>query len=810
MTDPQRVETLFFAALEREPAAREAFLAGACGEDADLRREVESLLAADARSPGFLAPTPAASETVPDPDAGRLVGPWRLLRAIGAGGMGRVYQGERADRAFTKQVAVKLLHAGLDTEDILRRFRHERQVLAALEHPGIARLIDGGAAADGAPYLVMEFVDGIPIDRFADERGLTIAERLALFGRVCEAVQYAHSQLVIHRDLKPSNILVTPTGEVKLLDFGIAKVLAGAEGDGTITLADTRAMTPRYASPEQIQGEATSTATDIYSLGVVLYELLTASSPFGSEERSRSTSERTLASPQRPSAAAALGDSVVAAREGGPRRLARRLAGDLDNIVLMAIRREPERRYGSVEQLADDLRRHLERFPVRARPDTFAYRLRSFGRRHALGIAAAASLLGLLLAFSVLLAVQLRQTRAARDRAHQEAAVARQTADFLEGLFRVSNPSEARGRTITAREILDRGAQRIEADLAEQPQVQGRLLRTIGSVYANLGLHADARPRLERAVALLASPPAADPLELAAALDALANLLRMEGDTRGALARAEEALGLRERALGAEQLSIAASLNNVAILRTRIGDFEGARTLLTRAVAIRERVEGPEDPDLAVPLYTLANIEFARADYAAARPLYARTLRIWTATLGEDHPRVAAALASLAQIASEEGRHAEAESLQLRVLDITISVYGPEHDETGAALANLALGRKNAGDLAGAHEPAARAVAVLERALGPDHEKVAAALLTLGGLEAASGEPARAEQRYRRAIAILAPAASPADAAFAAALREQADLLRVLGRSGEADAAEARLRALAVAPPGEAESPPRP
>jgi serine/threonine-protein kinase len=797
MTDPVRVEALFFAVLEREPGERETFLAAACGEDLDLRRDVESLLAADARSSSFLAPPPAASESAPDPDAGRIVGPWRLLRPIGAGGMGRVYLGERADGAFTKQVAVKLLHAGLDTEDILRRFRHERQVLAALEHPGIARLIDGGAAADGTPYLVMEFVDGTPIDRYADERGLTIDERLALYLRVCAAVQYAHRQLIVHCDLKPSNILVTPEGEVKLLDFGIAKMLAGTEGDGAVTTSAIPAMTPSYASPEQIRREATSTATDVYSLGIVLYELLTGTSPYGEGARSRSAVERALAQtqPQRPSAVAELGATALAAREGGARRLARRLAGDLDNIVLMALRKEPERRYSSVEQLADDIRRHRERFPVRARPDTFAYRLRSFARRHTLGIAAAVGLLGLLLAFSALLAVQLRQTRAARDRAHHEAVVAQQTANFLEGLFRVSHPNEARGRTITAREILDRGAQRIEADLAGQPLVQARLLRTIGNVYANLGLHDEALPRLERAIALLAATPGTEPLDLAAALDALANLLRMTGDTRGALARAEEALALRERALGTEQLAIAASLNNVAILRTHIGDLEGARTLLARAVAIRERSEGPNDPELAVPLYTLANIEFARGDYAAARPLYARTLDIWSATLGEDHPRVAAAIASLAQIASEEGRHAEAESLHLRALDITIAVFGPEHDETGVALANLALGRKNAGDLVGAREPALRAIAVLEQALGPEHEKVAAALLTLGALDAAGGAPDRAEPSYRRALAILTPAAAPGDAAIAAALREHADLLRVLGRSDEATAAEDRLRA---------------
>lgn len=833
-----RIEQVFARAVLLPLAERAAFLAHECGGDASFAAEVASLLAADDDARGFLA-TPAlaagaglgggGAPVLAGPSgahassgdlAGARVGGYRVVRLIGAGGMSSVYLAERdaAEHGFRMQVALKVIKRGLDTDEILRRFITERRLLAGLVHPNIARLIDGGATDDGRPYIVMEYVDGTPVDRYCEARSLSVRERLALFRGVCAAVAHAHRSLVVHRDLKPSNIFVTDDGIPKLLDFGIAKVLEPEIGDGgaggervAATVTAWRMMTPRYASPEQIRGEPTTTATDVYSLGVVLYELLAGRAPFPADT-SLSDLERMICqgAPARPStivrAAAATASTRAAGGDGGgadsPRQRARRLAGDLDMIVLMAMRKEPERRYGSVDQLDDDIRRHLEGLPVMARPDTVRYRTAKFVRRNPAPVAAAAFIVVLLAAFGAAMSVQLGRTSAERDRANVEAETARSTAEFLEGLFRVSDPSEARGQSVTAREILERGAQRVEKDLAEQPLVQARLLRSIGGVYANLGLYGDARPILERAVEIHRTTPGAEEAEVAASLDRLANLYRRTGDTRESLALAEEALAIRERVFGADHINVASSLNNVALLRTRVGDLDGATALLARAIAIRERELGAEHPDLATPLFSLANIHMATNDFGAARPLFERTLRLWEASLGPEHPQVAAAFSSLSQIASEEDRHAAADSLARLALAIRTKAYGTEHDIVGGDLSNLALVRLRAGDARGALEPAERAVAIIERALGAAHVTTANAHLTLAEALAAAGEHDRAAASYERVIAILDTEANRGDESLKKALREYAEMLRAgggaTGAAGEARAAtlEARLAEL--------------
>jgi len=813
-----RIEQIFARAVLLPPAERAAFLAAECSGDASLAAEVASLLAADDGARGFLetpalaaepggggarGPVDASSAHPASGDlAGARVGAYRIVRLIGSGGMSSVYLAERdaAEHGFRMQVALKVIKRGLDTDEILRRFVTERRLLAGLVHPNIARLIDGGATNDGRPYIVMEYVDGTPIDRYCEARGLPVRERLALFRGVCAAVAHAHRSLVVHRDLKPSNIFVTEDGIPKLLDFGIAKVLeteiAGADAGGervVATVTALRMMTPRYASPEQIRGEPTTTEPDVYSLGVVLYELLAGRSPFPSDT-SLSDLERIIceSAPARPSAAVrgaatTAGATARPAPAGdSPRRRARTLAGDLDMIVLMAMRKEPERRYGSVDQLDDDIRRHLQGLPVMARPDTVRYRTAKFLRRNPAPVAAAALIVVLLAAFGVAMSVQLGRTRAERDRANVEAETARSTSEFLEGLFRVSDPSEARGRSVTAREILERGAQRVEKDLAEQPLVQARLLRSIGGVYANLGLYGDAQPILERAVEIHRTAPDADETEVAASLDRLANLYRRTGDTKGSLALAEEALAIRERAFGADHINVASSLNNVALLRTRVGDLDGATALLARAIAIRERELGSEHPDLAAPLFSLANIHMERDGFRAARPLYERTLRIWEASLGPDHPQVAAALSSLSRIASEEDRHAAADSLARRALAIRSNVYGAEHDVVGGDLSNLALVRLRAGDARGALGPAEQAVAIIERALGSAHVTTAYAHLTFAEALAQVGEHARAAASYERVIAILDTDENRGDASLRKALREYAEMLRAGGGAANA------------------------
>ena len=414
--DLERAEDLFHRALEVEPHARAAFLESECGGDARLRDDVLSLLESDTRTGGPLVPPGAATMAQAirtsslGPAPGARVGAFVLLERIGAGAMGTVWRAERADKSYTQHVAVKLLPPGLESDETLARFRRERAMLARLEHPGIARLIDGGATENGVPYLVMEYVDGLPIDRFCEERRLPVEARLALFVEVCDAVQAAHRSLVVHRDLKPANILVDTTGRARLLDFGIAKLLdRGEDGarEADLTFAGERLMTPRYASPEQVRGEPVTTATDVYSLGVLLYEILSGRLPYRTPADTVRELETAILDqePEKPSAAAR--------RAPGKADVARRLAGDIDTIVLRAMAKEPAARYPSAESLAEDVRRHLRGQPVLARKDTLAYRASKFVKRHRLAVAAAAAAALVALASAVAI---VRSARLASER----------------------------------------------------------------------------------------------------------------------------------------------------------------------------------------------------------------------------------------------------------------------------------------------------------------------------------------------------------------------------------------------------------
>src|SRR5215510_1167456 len=441
----EQIESLYYAARERDPGLRATFLVEACAGDESLRLEVESLLASDEQAGDFLN-TPAmkiATEEIAEERArslvGRQLGHYRLLSQLGAGGMGEVYLAARADDQFRKQVAIKLVKRGMDTDNILRRFRHERQILAALDHPNIARLLDGGVSEDGLPYFVMEYIVGAPITEYCDSHQLSIEERLKLFRQVCAAVHYAHQNLVVHRDLKPGNILVTEEGAPRLLDFGIAKVFNPELASPTLDLTapEMRLMTPEYASPEQVRGEPITTASDIYSLGVVLYELLTGHHPYSTRNLPPSEIIRIVCEkePEKPSDSIAdCGLRIADSKSRWPliSRLKTRmwfltrdpqsairnpqsLRGDVDNIVLMALRKEPERRYGSAEQFSEDIRRHLEGLPVIARKDTLGYRSAKFLQRHKAGVAAAALFLTLVIGFIVSLAVKSAQVTRERD-----------------------------------------------------------------------------------------------------------------------------------------------------------------------------------------------------------------------------------------------------------------------------------------------------------------------------------------------------------------------------------------------------------
>ncbi len=724
MTPTERwhvVSELFNDALELPPEKRRGFLERSC--DDELLREVMDLIADEERDGDGLLARPYFSlhkrPTEEEPGAGRLVGPYRLVRRLGHGGMGTVYLAERADGEFEQQVAVKLLNPGLASDEVLRRFRSERQILAKLSHPNVAQLLDGGTTDDGLPYFVMEHVDGRPIDEHCNALALSIRERLGLFRSVCAAVSFAHRNLVVHRDLKPGNVLVTSDGRaapgraapgrVKLLDFGIAKLLEGKQP--LMTREGLAPMTPPYASPEQLRGEAVNTASDVYSLGVVLYELLTGRRPHegkNPEGLARAIREE---APRRPSTVE-LGERL---RAEEPKRLRRRLAGDLDNVVLKAIRKEPERRFSSVEQLSEDVRRHLEGLPVLSRPDTFAYRAGKFVRRHRWGMAAAGLVAVLVGAFTVSTAVQNAQIARQYEEIVRERDRARSVTDFLVGVLGRSDPRRAKGETPTVREILDDTAVRLQSELRDEPLIRAALLDAVGRVYLSQGLKGEARQPLEEALGLCRAHRDADDPALAEALHNLAKLERAdrqdekaEGLMREAMAiqrrafpeghrdlarglsnfasllrkrrrwdeaekLAREALAMQRRLFGEDHIELAVTLNNLAGILGDKRQPDEAETFYRRSIEIRRRIEGPDDPGLANTLNNLAILlvdQLSRPDQAL--PLYQESLRIRRKVYGDSHPRLVNNLNNLALLLTALGQYDEARIL----FDEALAIHG--------------------------------------------------------------------------------------------------------------------------------------
>ena len=532
---------------------------------------------------------------------GHRIGQYRVLRTLGVGGMGEVFLAERADTEFEQQVAIKVVHGGTASRGVQSRLKIERQILAQLDHPNIAHLLDGGSLPDGTAYIVMEYVDGVPIDAYCDANRLDIAARLRLFQTVCTAVHYAHQNLIVHRDLKPSNILVTAGGVPKLLDFGIAKLLDERQaGHHTlaVTHADIRVMTPDHASPEQVQGRVITTSSDVYVLGVLLYKLLAGTGPFVIPSMRLTDIERAICEKDPPlpnhaiDAADASAAGIAEARSTTIGRLRRALRGDLDNIVLMAMRKEPERRYGSSQQMAGDIQRYLDGKPVIARRDTLPYRSAKFVRRHWLPVAAGAGVVFLILAFATTTYVQSARIAAERDRVAEQRALAErertraeEVSGFLVNLFKLSDPQENRGNQVTARELLDSGAKRLQAGLADQPATKAALLATVGAVYDSLGQYKEALPILTESLTL--QPPSHDRSRITTLLE-LGRAHWNAGDLAGAEAPLQEALHLSQSDFGAASQQTGRALWALGVLRYQQGRFVDAKELYNRGLNILE------------------------------------------------------------------------------------------------------------------------------------------------------------------------------------------------------------------------------
>jgi len=741
-------------------------------------------LGADAQNPAYWdesAEEPAEPEPVQGLEGQRL-GPYRIERKLGSGGMGDVYLAERADEEYQQRVAIKLVRAGVYSSQVQSRLRMERQILARLEHPNIARLLDGGRAPDGTPYLVMEYVDGEPIDRYCDRNRLDLDARLALVRQVCAAVHYAHQNLIVHRDLKPNNILITADGTPKLLDFGIAKLLDTRQSLHTmaVTHMDYRVMTPAHASPEQIRGEVITTSSDIYVLGVLLYELLTGRRPFQLVGSRIADLERIICDqdPPPPSEMAAktaadtpdMATDIAAARSTTPSRLERDLRGDLDCIILMAMRKDAGRRYASAEQLAADLDRHSTGNPVSASRDTWLYRTRKFVGRHTLGVAAAALGILLLTAFSVVTLVQAQRIARERDIAATQRARAEQVSSFLVELFELSDPSKSRGNQVTARELLDIGARRVSSGLEDQPETRATLLGTIGRVYGSLGLYGDAIPLQREALESRRKLFGPKHPEVALALAGLGDALREQGQFAEAQRYLTESLEMQRETLGARAIELSPTLMSLGHLAEQSGQLDAAQRFYEQGLDIYRQHKMLQTSEAASIYNDLAGLSLQRGEYDRAAQLYRTALDIDRTALGQDHPQVAMHIQNLALTLHRQGKLAEAEPLYVESLQLLQRVLGERHPHTLDALANYGNFLRRNGQLTRA-ETVLRDVLDRNRtARGPRHVYVGHDHVNLGHVLLDANQAAAAEQEYRAALDIYREALPEQHSFVAAAL----------------------------------------
>ncbi|MEW5917122.1 MAG: serine/threonine-protein kinase [Gemmatimonadota bacterium] len=753
------VERVLDAALQLPSDEVPAYLERECGEDADLRREVEQLLQSCAKASGFLEELPGhlAAELLAERSAptGRRIGPYVVSGEIGRGGMGVVYLAERNDGQFKQRVALKVLPHGLESDHAIRRFLEERQILASLVHPGIARLLDGGVTDDELPYFAMEYVDGTSIDKYCDKRQLSIEERLRLFAEVCDAVQYAHQNLVVHRDLKPSNIFVTEDGSVRLLDFGIAKLVSSdvpneAAEAQDITGTAGRWLTPRYASPEQMCGKPITTVSDVYTLGVLLYELLTGHSPYHLAALTPAELSRAVCEQEAPRPSVAVlrhftitrsdGSTVDiapedAARARGlrPDRLARRLQGDLDTIVLTAMRKDTARRYASAGVLADDVRRHLAGRPVRARPDTLTYRASRFVRRHRVAVSVGGALVLSLIIGGAGIAWQGTIAQREREYAQRQAATAARASALLVEMFRLSDPDVSKGETITAREILTRVTRRVETDFARDPDLQALMLLETGRIYQNLTLLDDAERLVRQGVALRRGDGPS--LDLAAGLHQLGEIEASRARFAEAESHFREAFEMR-RALHREPHDdITASARGLADVLHNQRKHDGAEPLYHEVIAAERRLHGPDSPHVASALYALAVNNHDRGKFGDAEPLFRAAVTIYRRIPGTNDPVAASARFNLANVLLFTQRYAEAEPLFREALQLRRQMYPPGHRATIEALAGLGSFLHNTSQFKDAEAVIREGLETGSATLGADHPDILQLKQILGAVQ---------------------------------------------------------------------------
>ncbi len=806
---------IFHDASELAPEDRPVFLDGACGDDDAMRQEVESLLESQGSSLSLPTPEAILGMSLPDDELevaapGDLIGPYRILREVGQGGMGVVYEAEQQE-PVRRRVALKLIRLGMDTAQVVARFEAERQALAMMNHPCIARVLDAGATASGRPYFVMEFVDGEPLTSYCDARRLRTGDRLELFLAVCSGVQHAHQKGIIHRDLKPGNVLVAEQDGKpvpKIIDFGIAKAVEQRLTEKTLfTHAGVLMGTPEYMSPEQAgqSGMDVDTRTDVYSLGVLLYELLVGALPFDPQELRRAGYDEIRRriredEPPRPSTRLSTltgtDPGIAERRRTDAVSLARRLRGDLDWITMKALEKSPDQRYPSPSELAADVRRHLQEEPVLAGPPTASYRLRKFVRRHKVAVAAGSAVAIALVVGMAAASFGLVRARAAERQAREEARTAQEISGFLAGLFRGSEPSARDVDSVTAREILDRGVKRIESDLETEPELRSRLMAEMGSVYAQLGLNPEAEGLFESALEIRRGLPGATDAQLAGLLDHLGSVRHQMGRHQEALPLLEEAATLWERSHGPRDLRVGQTLRNLSGVHQSLGDYGKALEVARRAHGILVETLGPRDPEVGRILRNMGIAYWSLNDYEKALPLYEEALALFEDSLGPDHPDASYVVNSLAILYWNLERYDEARPMFQRTLDNLRRTLGPEHPNTASAMNNLGRLLLDMGLPAEARPHLTESLRIREEKLGGRHPEVATSLVNLGRLQMAEGDLEAARGSFRLCLEIREEALGPDHPHVASTLEVYAELLRRLQEPDRAAELEARARAI--------------
>ncbi len=782
----RRLQQLYEGAVEQPPEHRMEWLAEASAGDSELFRQAESLIQHDEKSTGIgraICEAAAGFAVIREPAPSDRIGPYRILRLLGRGGMGAVFLAERDDDQFRQTVAIKLVRANILSPDTLARFKAERQILASLDHPNIAHLLDGGAAPNGMPYVVIEYIDGEPITEYCRKRHLPIRDRIHLFRKICSAVHYSHQNLIVHRDLKPGNILVTRDGEPKLLDFGIAKLLDPAVPAATETRA--RLMTPEYGSPEQVRGEPVTTASDIYALGVVLFELLTGERPYDVPSTSPLAVEQAICmmEPRRPST------------------LDREVRGDLETILLMALRKEPARRYASADRFSEDLGRYLTGYPVQARPDRWSYRTARFLRRNRAGTAAALAFALVLMAAVLTVSRQARRTAGERDkavvaraqaeearvqaekarreeqrqreqaqssqsraeaaerrarqltaRAVDEAETARQISRFLTEVFQGSNPFDRSTRPSSIRDLVDRGARRLKTELRGQPAVRASLQDIIGRVYGTVGELDRAEELIREALATRRSLFGADHPDVASSEYSLSWILSRRSDLPSAETAARESVRIRRR--GQSRGELAEALENLCGILQRKGDYPAAEKAAREALSIRQSLFGDNDPKTAESYSALGGLLRLRGNFPAAQEYLRRAYEIFGQAFGADHPLVANRANDLATVLFQVGRYAEAEALFRQALAIYRANLGEQDMLVANALNNLATVLVQKRDFDEAESLFRSALALNRKLVGEFHRQTADTLNNLGRVLIAKREFDAAESVMREAIEV--------------------------------------------------------